>query len=88
MTMLFAFVLMLLIVAAMALGVMMGRKPIAGSCGGAQALGFAGDCACGRTPGTCAGEGKGLEAIPHARNAAHALAEDAMAGGTGGKRTL
>lgn len=77
MTVVFAFLLMLVIVAAMALGVMMGRKPIAGSCGGAKALGLDGACACGRTPGSCQSDGKGLEAIAGARTAAHALAVDA-----------
>jgi len=46
--------IMLLIVAAMAVGVMMGRKPIAGSCGGLNAVGLNGECKiCGRTTGTC-----------------------------------
>ncbi|MEL0167875.1 MAG: (Na+)-NQR maturation NqrM [Pseudomonadaceae bacterium] len=42
---LMAFVVMLLCVAGMAVGVMMGRKPIAGSCGGIGAVGV--DKACG-----------------------------------------
>lgn len=48
-----AFVVMLLVVAAMAVGSMAGRKPIAGSCGGLGAVGVDSSCACGRTPETC-----------------------------------
>ncbi len=40
--------LMLVIVTAMAIGVIMGRKPISGSCGG---LGSKAGCPCGRKPG-------------------------------------
>ena len=40
MTWLIVFLTMLLVVAAMAVGVMFGRKPIAGSCGGIAALGI------------------------------------------------
>lgn len=39
-----AFLIMLLMVAGMAVGVLMGRKPISGSCGGMKALGM--DMAC------------------------------------------
>ena len=43
---LIAFIVMLLVVAGMAIGVMAGRKPIGGSCGGlANAVGI--DHACG-----------------------------------------
>ncbi len=53
-TLLLAFVLMLLIVAAMAVGVAMGRKPIAGSCGGLAQLGVDGECEiCGGNPNAC-----------------------------------
>jgi len=45
---------MLLMVAAMAVGVMFGRKPIAGSCGGLQRLGISGECEiCGGIPERC-----------------------------------
>ncbi|MGE4527579.1 MAG: (Na+)-NQR maturation NqrM [Rhodospirillaceae bacterium] len=37
---LIAFIVMLVVVAAMAVGVMAGRKPIAGSCGGIAILGL------------------------------------------------
>tara|TARA_B110000503_G_scaffold31714_1_gene51294 strand:- start:2559 stop:2807 length:249 start_codon:yes stop_codon:yes gene_type:complete len=43
-TMILSFVILILIVVGMAIGVLMGRKPIAGSCGGMTALGM--DVAC------------------------------------------
>jgi len=43
-TMMLTFVVLILIVAGMAIGVLMGGKPIAGSCGGMSALGM--DVAC------------------------------------------
>lgn len=48
-----AFVVMLMIVAAMAVGAMAGRKPIGGSCGGLGAVGIESSCACGRDPNSC-----------------------------------
>jgi hypothetical protein len=45
---------MLILVAAMAVGVMFGRKPLKGSCGGLNAVGLNGECKiCGRTTGPC-----------------------------------
>ena len=49
-----AFGFMLLMVALMAVGVVFGRKPIAGSCGGMKALGMEMECEiCGGDPQRC-----------------------------------
>ncbi|MNF52574.1 hypothetical protein D3C76_1347670 [compost metagenome] len=48
MTFLLVFLIMLLVVLGMAVGVIMGRKPIAGSCGGIANLGIEKECSiCG-----------------------------------------
>ncbi len=53
-TIVLAFVFMLAIVAAMAVGVLFGRKPISGSCGGMKALGMDVECEiCGGNPSLC-----------------------------------
>jgi len=57
-TVVLAFVGMLIVVAIMAIGVVFGRKPIAGSCGGiaqlGSRLGLDGECQiCGRKPQDC-----------------------------------
>ena len=53
-TMLLAFVVVSVLVAGMAIGVIMGRKPISGSCGGMKALGMDVDCEiCGGNPDLC-----------------------------------
>ncbi|PMR76965.1 (Na+)-NQR maturation NqrM [Billgrantia endophytica] len=50
---------MLLIVAAMAVGVIMGRKPIAGSCGGLNSLGLKDGCdICGGKDEVCEEENR------------------------------
>ncbi len=43
-------VVILALFAAMMVGVLMGREPIKGSCGG---VGSQAECPCGRTPSTC-----------------------------------
>ncbi|MBT3610961.1 MAG: (Na+)-NQR maturation NqrM [Gammaproteobacteria bacterium] len=53
-TVIFAFVAMLTLTAAMAVGVIFGRKPIAGTCGGMKALGMEMDCEiCGGDQEVC-----------------------------------
>ena len=50
-TILISFIVLLLIFFAMSIGVMFGRKPIAGSCGGLKTMGEVGDCEiCGGDP--------------------------------------
>jgi hypothetical protein len=81
MTLIFAFLLMLVIVAAMSIGVVMGRKPIAGSCGGMKALGLDGECqVCGGNPLACERDGSSLSRIAAARRQAASLATDASSG--------
>lgn len=53
-TMFLTFVVLLLVVAAMSVGVMMGRKPIAGSCGGLANVGIDEECPiCGGDQNRC-----------------------------------
>lgn len=53
-TVFLAFLIMLLLVGGMAVGVMFGRKPISGSCGGMKALGMDMACEiCGGDPDRC-----------------------------------
>ena len=62
-TIVMAFVLMLLLVTAMSVGVLMGRKPISGSCGGMSALGMEVACdICGGDKGKCEKETKKAQA--------------------------
>lgn len=54
MTFLVVFLFMLLMVGMMAIGVIMGRKPIAGSCGGIANLGIEKECSiCGGSREKC-----------------------------------
>ena len=53
-TLLLAFLFMLIVMAAMAIGIVFGRKPISGSCGGMKALGMNLECEiCGGNPALC-----------------------------------
>jgi hypothetical protein len=53
-TVVLAFAVMLLVVSAMAIGVLFGRKPISGSCGGMKTLGLDVGCEiCGGNPDRC-----------------------------------
>jgi uncharacterized protein len=56
-TILLSLVIVGLLFAAMAIGVIFGRAPIKGSCGGLGAAGIQGDCEfCGGQPERCPGE--------------------------------
>ena len=56
-TLVLAFFVMLAVVAGMAVGVVFGRKPISGSCGGLSALGGSAPCEiCGGNPARCDSE--------------------------------
>jgi uncharacterized protein len=82
-TLVLSFVVMLIVIAGMAVGVMFGRKPIAGSCGGMKALGVAGECAiCGGNPAAC--ESTSAADGAASRDPAQSLARDAARG----RRTL
>ncbi len=53
-TMILTFAVLLLTITAMSVGVLLGRKPIAGSCGGMSALGMDTVCdICGGDPNKC-----------------------------------
>ena len=55
---LLSFIVLLTVVAGMAIGVMKGRAPISGSCGGLNNLGVDGACEiCGGNPARCPDEG-------------------------------
>ncbi len=70
-TIIVAFFVMLALIGAMAVGVIFGRQPIAGSCGGMKALGMEMECeVCGGNPENC-------EKSPFANSVASALASEA-----------
>lgn len=53
-TFLLVLVIVMLLVAGMSVGVLMGRKPISGSCGGLGAMGISKSCdICGGSPQKC-----------------------------------
>ncbi|MES2818455.1 MAG: (Na+)-NQR maturation NqrM [Pseudomonadota bacterium] len=63
MTWLVVFLTMLLVVLGMSVGVLMGRKPIAGSCGGIAALGIEKQCSiCGGNPSKCEAQQQAADA--------------------------
>lgn len=70
-TALMTLLVMLAVVAAMAIGVIMGRKPISGSCGGIAALGLDTECEiCGGDPSKCDVEISKTEAVSKAQSGA------------------
>lgn len=72
MTWLLVFLVMLLVVLGMAIGVIMGRKPIAGSCGGIANLGIEKECS------ICGGSREKCEEVNETKNAGNTdLAYDA-----------
>lgn len=74
-TFLAVLVFMLVVVAAMAVGVMFGRQPIKGSCGGMAAIGMEAECdVCGGDKTRCDSE---TRATRRGKNKAADLAVDA-----------
>jgi hypothetical protein len=58
-TLVLSFLVMLALIGAMAIGVVMGRKPISGSCGGMKTLGLDVECEiCGGNPDLCESESR------------------------------
>lgn len=77
-TLILAFALIALIITGMAVGVLFGRKPIAGSCGGMSAIGMISDCdICGGNKDICDTEQEKKAAKLAQTNGAD-LAYDAM----------
>nr|WP_133736660.1 ApbE family protein [Halospina denitrificans] len=73
-TFLLALGLVLLLIAGMSIGVIFGRKPISGSCGGvgSQIGGGGGGCSvCGRESGTCDDDAEDGELPDRSGTAAH-----------------
>jgi len=62
---LLVFLIMLLVVLGMAIGVLMGRKPIAGSCGGIANLGIEKECSiCGGNRDKCEEVQRDQDVVP------------------------
>lgn len=80
-TFLLVLLIVLLLVAAMSVGVLMGRKPISGTCGGLGAMGISKSCdICGGSPQKCEEEN---ERISGQGQAADELTYDASKSGKG-----
>lgn len=61
-TFILALVVLLMVVVGMSIGVLLGGKPISGSCGGMSALGMETECdVCGGDKGKCEKEKKTVE---------------------------
>lgn len=90
MTAVLAFLFMMITVAAMSVGVMFGRKPISGSCGGMKALGMNVQCeVCGGDPNACDSNGSpGGKSRPSAAEAAALGADATRKSGKKGTRSL
>ncbi|MBL6688530.1 MAG: (Na+)-NQR maturation NqrM [Pseudomonadales bacterium] len=72
---LLTFFVFLAVVVIMAVGVLRGRPPISGSCGGLNALGVDGACEiCGGNPNACENENQGPTSVkaPKIKNALEA----------------
>jgi len=75
------FIVMLSLIAAMSVGVILGKKPISGSCGGMSALGMEVACdVCGGDKTKCDKENEAADSDGAANNS---LAYDAMNGNKG-----
>lgn len=73
------FLVLLLVIVGMSIGVLMGRKPISGSCGGMGAIGMAGACdICGGDYSKCEEKDDTLKSGVSALEVDHSLASDAM----------
>ncbi|TXR53586.1 (Na+)-NQR maturation NqrM [Reinekea thalattae] len=69
-TFLIVFLAFALIIAMMAVGVMFGQKPIAGSCGGMAAVGMEAECdVCGGDKSKCEKESKAVNSTVEAYDA-------------------
>lgn len=76
-TFVLVFIVLLLIITAMSVGIMFGRKPISGSCGGMSALGMDTACdICGGDKSICEDEEEKQRRIAKLKNLDH-LAMDA-----------
>lgn len=71
-TFLITFLVFAILIAAMAVGVILGRKPIQGTCGGMAALGMGTSCdICGGDPNLCKEENENVSAVSDSEKNAH-----------------